>query len=117
LVIVYVELLKLVIIIKSISILYSLKFIMTSTLFSQSAVFSRAPWQRLPTEDVSVPEPNTFLGNSHTTSTFSTRLTPVKKVVSLQTELKSTPVGVGVFLAADSQSTNKSGYRALLWDP
>jgi hypothetical protein len=25
--------------------------------------------------------------------------------------------GVGVLLAADSQSTNKSGYRASLWDP
>jgi hypothetical protein len=26
-------------------------------------------------------------------------------------------VGVGVVLAADSQSTGKSGYRASLWDP
>jgi hypothetical protein len=26
-------------------------------------------------------------------------------------------VGVGVLLAADSQSTSKSGYRASLWDP
>jgi hypothetical protein len=26
-------------------------------------------------------------------------------------------VGVGVLLAADSQSTIKSGYRASLWDP
>jgi hypothetical protein len=25
--------------------------------------------------------------------------------------------GVGVLLAADSQSTSKSGYRASLWDP
>jgi hypothetical protein len=26
-------------------------------------------------------------------------------------------IGVGVLLAADSQSTSKSGYRASLWDP
>jgi hypothetical protein len=26
-------------------------------------------------------------------------------------------VGVGVILAADSQSTSESGYRASLWDP
>jgi hypothetical protein len=26
-------------------------------------------------------------------------------------------VGVGVLLAADSQSTSTSGYRASLWDP
>jgi hypothetical protein len=26
-------------------------------------------------------------------------------------------VGVGVLLAADSQSTSKSGHRASLWDP
>jgi hypothetical protein len=26
-------------------------------------------------------------------------------------------VGVGVFLAADVQSTSKSGYRASLWNP
>jgi hypothetical protein len=26
-------------------------------------------------------------------------------------------IGVGVLLAADSQSTSSSGYRASLWDP
>jgi hypothetical protein len=30
---------------------------------------------------------------------------------------RSLKIGVGVLLAADSQSTSKSGYRASLWDP
>jgi hypothetical protein len=31
--------------------------------------------------------------------------------------LTDSGVGVGVLLAADSQSTTKTGYRASLWDP
>jgi hypothetical protein len=36
---------------------------------------------------------------------------------SLMTAGVGVGVGVGVLLAADSQSTSKSGYRASLWDP
>jgi hypothetical protein len=35
----------------------------------------------------------------------------------LKEELCGATKGVGVVLAADSQSTSKSGYRASLWDP
>jgi hypothetical protein len=35
----------------------------------------------------------------------------------LVTALKQDVLGVGVLLAADSQSTSSSGYRASLWDP
>jgi hypothetical protein len=55
--------------------------------------------------------------------TFSfTRIAPETQPQQLHVALTdvarvSSGVGVGVLLAADSQSTSKSGYRASLWDP
>jgi hypothetical protein len=48
---------------------------------------------------------------------FRLRAAKLPSRILHEVKVGGTGVGVGVLVAADSQSTNKSGYRASLWDP